>query len=459
MPGAGDSREPQVEPSIERFLGAAPTQELADWRELWEADSAFPLRSHRGLLGRLVVAFKRLLRPLVKLPQSDLWERQRTFNLVLLNMLEARRDRLDRHRDQLKDLHEARKELLHDLRQVRDDLLRDVRNHERRIIDLEGVRKEGMEQIMRHVDALFAVVDQKFDRYREDNLQIWSRLGSLLAVAEGAQAGSAEGAGGAEGDSERDAEAISPPELAAAWRERQYLELEERFRGVEEEIARRVAVYLPYLERGGEVLDLGCGRGELLALLGGRGVAARGIDASEEMVRRCREQGLAAERADIFEGLEQAGEESLGGVISLHVIEHLPATALPRLAALAWRALRPGGVLILETPNPMSLVVAARNFWLDPTHMRPVHPKMLAFCLEQAGFDPIERLDLRRFGDDQRLPELAPAELEAELRPLAEQINRLRDRIDDELFGFQDYGLVATKPVSATVFADTDGHA
>jgi O-antigen chain-terminating methyltransferase len=435
---ADDPREPPVEPSIERFLGAAPTQELADWRELWEADTAFPLRSHRGLLGRLVVAFKRLLRPLVRLPQSDLWERQRTFNLVLLNMLEARRDRLDRHRDQLKDLHAARKELLHDLRQVRDDLLRDIRNHERRIIDLEGVRKEGMEAIMRHVDALFAVVDQKFDRYREDNLQIWSRLGSLLAVAESART-----------DSEGDSEPISPPELAAAWRERQYLELEERFRGVEEEIARRVAIYLPYLERGGEVLDLGCGRGELLALLGERGVAARGVDASEEMVRRCREQGLAAERADLFEGLERAGEESLGGVISLHVIEHLPAATLPRLAALAWRALRPGGVLILETPNPMSLVVAARNFWLDPTHVRPVHPKMLAFCLEQAGFDPIERLDLRRFGDNQRLPELAPAELAAELRPLAEQINRLRDRIDDELFGFQDYGLVATKPAVA----------
>jgi SAM-dependent methyltransferase len=419
------------EPSIEEFLGEAPTQELTDWRGLWEADRPFPLRSHRGLVGRLVVAFKRLLRPLVKLPQNDLWERQRTFNLVLLNMLEARRDRLDRHRDQLRDLHKARQELLYDLRQVRDDLLRDVRNHERRIIDLEGVRREGLEAIMRHVDALFAVVDQKFDRYREDNNQIWSRLGSLLAVAEGAEPGAAPATAG---------------ELAAAYRERQYLELEERFRGVEGEIARRVAVYLPHLERGGPVLDLGCGRGELLALLGERGVVARGVDASDEMVRRCREQGLEARRGDLLAALEQVPEGSLGGVISLHVIEHLAAAALPRLAALAWRALRPGGVLILETPNPMSLVVAARNFWLDPTHQRPVHPALLAFCLEQAGFDPIERLELRAFDDQQRLPELALAELDAELRPLAEQVNRLRDRLDDLLFGFQDYALVATRP-------------
>ncbi len=436
MAPADDPSEPSIEPSIEEFVGEAPTQEVSDWRQLWEADRAFPVRSHRGLLGRLVVAFKRLLRPLVKLPQNDLWERQRTFNLVLLNALEARRDRLDRHRDQLKDLHEARKELLHDLRQVRDDLLRDVRNHEKRIIDLEGVRREGMEQIMRHVDAIFAVVDQKFDRYREDNRQIWSRLNSLLAVAERAEPG---------------AEPISPEELATAWRERQYLELEERFRGVEEEIARRVAVYLPHLERGdGEVLDLGCGRGELLALLGERGIAARGVDSSDEMIRRCHEQGLEAENADLLNALERTEEGSLGGVISLHVIEHLPSATLPRLAALAWRALRPGGVLILETPNPMSLVVSARNFWLDPTHQRPVHPKMLAFCLEQAGFDPIERLDLRPFGDDLRLPELSPAELDEELKPLAMQINRLRDRIDGELFGYQDYGLVATKPAQVT---------
>ena len=194
------------------------------------------------------------------------------------------------------------------------------------------------------------------------------------------------------------------------------------------------------------MLDLGCGRGELLALLGERGVAARGIDASDEMVRRCRELGLEAQNSDLLEALEQAPEESLGGVISLHVIEHLPAASLPRLAALAWRALRPGGVLILETPNPMSLVVAARNFWLDPTHQRPVHPAMLSFCMEQAGFDPIERLELRPFDDEQRLPELAPAELDSELRPLAEQVNRLRDRLDELLFGFQDYALVATKP-------------
>jgi len=138
-------------------------------------------------------------------------------------------------------------------------------------------------------------------------------------------------------------------------------------------------------------------------------------------------------------------EGSLGGVVSFHVIEHLPADALDRLVRLAYRALRPGGVLILETPNPLSVVVAARNFWLDPTHVRPVHPESLKLMYELAGFDPVERLDLRPFPANERLPEIDLAMLPAVQRPLADQVNRLRDRLDDLLFGCQDFGMVGRK--------------
>ena len=114
--------------------------------------------------------------------------------------------------------------------------------------------------------------------------------------------------------------------------------------------------------------------------------------------------------------------------------------------ALAAGALRPGGVLILETPNPLSVVVAARNFWVDPTHRRPVHPRALREMARQRGFDPIEVLDLRPFPESERLPEIPLADVPAELQPFADRVNRLRDRLDDVLFGFQDYGLVARKP-------------
>jgi O-antigen chain-terminating methyltransferase len=164
------------------------------------------------------------------------------------------------------------------------------------------------------------------------------------------------------------------------------------------------------------------------------------------MVQLCRERGLAAEVGDLFEALSRVEEGSLGGVVSFHVIEHLPPGALDRLVRLAYRALRPGGVLILETPNPLSVVVAARNFWLDPTHVRPVHPESLRLMYELAGFDPIERLDLRPFREADRLPEIDLARLPEDQRPLADQVNRLRDRLDDLLFGFQDFGMVGRKP-------------
>ncbi|HEV7508866.1 MAG TPA: class I SAM-dependent methyltransferase [Thermoanaerobaculia bacterium] len=383
-------------PSIDDFLVEHPTRDLSDWRWLWSGDQPFPIRSHRGVLGRIIVGLKRLFRPVVKVPQNDLWERQRTFNLILL-------EHLERHEI-------ARAE------------------HQRRIEYQEALDATGIHEIMRHNDALFARADQKMDRYRRETRDLLGSLGAALAAVE---------PGG-----------HSTEVVARAHEEHGYLELERRYRGTEEEIHERIAAYRPFfkdLPAGSAVLDLGCGRGEALALLREWGFAGRGVDSSARMVELCRDRGLQAEVGDLFAVLAAVEEGSLGGVVSFHVIEHLPADALDRLVRLAYRALKPGGVLILETPNPLSVVVAARNFWLDPTHVRPVHPESLKLMYELAGFDPVERLDLRPFAPADRLPEIDLARLPAEQRSLADQVNRLRDRLDDLLFGCQDFGMVGRK--------------
>ncbi len=402
-----DSRPPEAPsaperraPTLDDFL-VEPTRDLTDWRWLWAGDHAFPIRSHRGLLGRLLVGVKRLFRPLVKTPQNDLWERQRTFNLILVE-------------------HLAR------LEAARAD-------QQRRIEYQEALDAEGIHEVMRHNDALFARADQKLDRYRREARDLLGSLGAALAAVRSAPAGSSA--------------AIET--IARAHDEHGYLELERRYRGTESEIRERIAAYLSYLKdlpAGVPVLDLGCGRGEALALLRDHGIPGRGVDSSARMVQLCRERGLEAEAGDLFAFLEALPAESLAGVVSFHVIEHLPGGALDRLVRLAWRALRPGGVLILETPNPLSMVVAARNFWLDPTHVRPVHPESLRLIYELAGFEPVERLDLRPFPTADRLPEIDLALLPAEQRPLADGVNRLRDRLDELLFGFQDFGMVGKKP-------------
>jgi len=394
-PAGEEAPRAEGAPSIESFLGD-PTRELSDWRWLWGGDRRFPVRSHRGVLGGLIVAFKRLLRPFVTAPQADLWERQRIYNLILLEYV-ARAEEIRRH------------------------VLQD---HEKRFEYVEALCREGLSEVIEHNDALFARVDQKLDRSRREIRDVWAKLGSALAVAE---------QGGV-------------PALAAAREEQAYVALERRFRGTEREISSRFEPYLPRLRGRGEVLDLGCGRGEALALLAEAGIPARGVDGSQAMVDVCREKELAAERGDLFEVLAGAAPESLGGVVSFHVVEHLPAESLDRLVRLAWRALKPDGVLILETPNPLSVVVAARNFWIDPTHRRPVHPETLEFLCRLAGFDPIERLDLSPFPAEDRLPEIAIEELAEPARALAHRVNLLRDRLDDLLYGAQDYAIVGTKP-------------
>lgn len=399
--------------TVEIPAGLGGTEsDLAAWRQRWESGAAFTIPSRpTGLRARLTGLVKRALNPLV----TALWKRQSAFNLSLIDHLEAG--------DQ------SRTELLRDLRQVRSDLLRDVQNNHRRISHLEAFKREGFGDVMQHSDALYAVVDQKLDRYRRQSRDLWSRLGSLLARVE-----------------DMDPERIAA-ELEQGWREQGYRSLEDRFRGTQEEISERVATYLPHLPPQGEVLDLGCGRGEALEYLGSKGLSTRGVDSSEAMVEECRGRGLSARCADLFEVLAECPEGSLAGIISLHVIEHLDGSDLDRLVRLAWRALAPGGALILETPNPLSLVVAARNFWRDPTHRRPIHPDTLAFLFEEAGFEPVERLDLRPFGEEESLPDLDLEELPVDQRFLAQGVNEIRDRLDALLFGYQDYAMVGKKPV------------
>ena len=390
-------------PSLDDFV-VEPTRDLLDWEWLWKGDRTFPVESHRGLLGRLVVFFKRLVRPLVKAPQQDLWDRQRTFNLILLEHL----------------IHEQAYNKEH------------LADHRSRLEYLEALNAEGIHEIMRHNDALFARADQKLDRYRREVRDLLGSLGAALAHLESAPASAA------------------PAEvLERAVEEHGYFELERRYRGTEEEILDRISVYLPWLKTipaGAPVLDLGCGRGESLALLRDQGIPARGVDSSARMIALCRERGLDAAEGDLFGTLAAVEEGSLGAVVSFHVIEHLPPGSLDRLIRLAYRALKPGGVLILETPSPLSLLVAARNFWLDPTHIRPVHPESLKLIYELAGFDPVERLDLRAFPDRERLPEIDLSKVPEEQKQLADKVNRLRDRIDELLFGFQDFGMVGRRP-------------
>lgn len=171
-----------------------------------------------------------------------------------------------------------------------------------------------------------------------------------------------------------------------------YSAFEERFRGSREEVTRRLSVYLPVLDKAGvrdsdaPVLDVGCGRGEWLELLGQHGYTARGVDFNKEFVLHGQEQGVDLVHAEAVGYLGSQPDGSCAAVTSFHVVEHLPAGRLVELLRQIHRVLRPGGIMILETPNPENHIVGACNFYLDPTHVAPLPPALLQFLTEQAGF-------------------------------------------------------------------------
>jgi SAM-dependent methyltransferase len=190
-----------------------------------------------------------------------------------------------------------------------------------------------------------------------------------------------------------------------------YRAFEDRYRGSRETIKDRLRAYArftdPLLQPDAPAvaLDLGCGRGEWLELLGESGFDARGVDLDEGMLAACRERGLAAQHGDALAALRAQPDGSLALVSAFHLVEHLPFDLVQELITEALRALRPGGLLVMETPNPENLTVGATSFYLDPSHLHPLPPGLLGFAAEHAGF---ARQRIVRLQEDPQLHTGAP---------------------------------------------------
>ena len=190
-----------------------------------------------------------------------------------------------------------------------------------------------------------------------------------------------------------------------------YQAFENKFRGDRQIIKDRLRVYLPFVESleklylDGSAIDLGCGRGEWLELLSeNSGLALSGVDVSEAMLSIAREHALPVELQDALACLGILPDESQSMVSGFHIAEHLPFSDLMVLVGEAYRVLQPGGLLILETPNPENIIVGTVGFYMDPTHHQPLPPDLLSFMATYAGFyrSKIMRLqepyDLNRHG-------------------------------------------------------------
>lgn len=171
-----------------------------------------------------------------------------------------------------------------------------------------------------------------------------------------------------------------------------YRAFEERFLGSRELIRARRAQYLPFVQPvaeqypGAIAFDVGCGRGEWLELMREQSLTPLGMDLDEGMLAGARAVGLNVAQGDAITHLGTMPSQSVLVLSAFHVAEHLQFEQLQELLRQAKRVLLPGGLLIIETPNPENLLVGSGAFYIDPTHVRPLPWQLLDFLVEHAGF-------------------------------------------------------------------------
>ena len=226
-----------------------------------------------------------------------------------------------------------------------------------------------------------------------------------------------------------------------------YLMLENRFRGSEAEIRARQQFYVEcFASRAQDkkLLDIGCGRGELLEAFRAAGYSAYGIDLDTAMIETCRSKNLEVQEADLLSHLQATADGSIAGVIALQVVEHLNMQQLKEWFELCTHKVARGGRVIFETINPRSLLALSSNYFRDPTHVWPLHPDTLAYLMSLSGLDIVETKYLAPVPTEAQL-QMIPQDLALTPR-YADQVQKINanlKQLNDLLYGHQDYCIVA----------------
>lgn len=358
--------------SDEHYVDTPPAG-AEGWREVWAGDRRYRPRPARHEW------FFRILRRLFRRAIEPDAERQKSYNLVLLDLLG----------DIRKDVEAVRRDLRGDLEDVNRDLAAAIERRADLIII--GAKRN---------DALIAALDQKIE---------------TLAV--------------------RLRDAVNPSVATAP--DVVYRRIEDALRGSEAEVRADVAHYVALAEAHQPVMDVGCGRGEFLSACRDRGIEASGVDLNERSVADLVQRHFSVARAGIPECFAPLADGSLGSILAMHVVEHLPVDALFALFREAARVLRSDGLLMIETPNAESILMSASDFWRDPTHLAPRHPAALTVLAREHGFEIAEVRAVHE------LPEGTRIAMRPDDPP---ELQRVVHAINDRLFAPQDLRLVLRKP-------------
>lgn len=220
-----------------------------------------------------------------------------------------------------------------------------------------------------------------------------------------------------------------------------YLHFENFFRGNKETVKKFQSIYLEYLNKDMKVLDLGCGRGEFIEILNFEGIDVIGVDSNKDMAEYCKSKNLNVIHSDIFDFLGQT-QEKFDCIFISQVVEHLPASKLIQLIGDCYKVLNDEGIIIIETPNPETILVSAYTFYLDTTHIKPIPSIYLKYLLNEANFNVIDILYLHPFPQEELLLEYVGENHE---------INLNFNKLNKLLYGPRDYSIIASKKVGELI--------
>lgn len=219
-----------------------------------------------------------------------------------------------------------------------------------------------------------------------------------------------------------------------------YFAFENKFRGTEKQIKQNQNQYIKYFENKSNVLDIGCGRGEFLELLAKNNINCKGIDVYEEFTDYCLDKGLVVEKSDALDFIEKEKDNSLGGIFMGQVVEHLSEDYLFSLLEKCYEKMENGAYFVAETPNPTNLTTFTNSFYLDPSHIKPIHPESFKFMLEHVGFREVEVIFTETSKPTYKLPLINSAYVEN-----LEEFNDGINCLSGILFGSLDYAIIARK--------------
>lgn len=349
------------------------------------------LFSTRPYVGKVIVLVKRVVRRILRPYSSMILSRQADFNASLLRLLDAMMEKWLQNRAAIESL-------------------------DQQLVQLRDAHNEHTPRI----DALYyerLVLKRNMERLLEGGI--------------------------------RPAASDAPLAVDAFAREQtlddgSYYLFEGFHRGDSKSIAEKQTEYCAFFEGKDEVLDVGCGRGEFLALLRDRGIKASGVDSNQVMVEECKQNGFTVVCADLIEHLKGVEDGRYGGIFSSQVVEHLSASVIARFISLAAQKIRPGGVIVVETLNPLSLAGFAEYFYKDPTHVTPVHPETLSFLLKSSGFKNV-RTEFRSPTEKEKMLKKIPAAGTRGDNDDYTILNENIEKLNRVLFGFQEYAVIAEK--------------